>query len=157
MDISEKLYKLRKQSGLSQEQLAERLNVSRQAVSKWETGTSLPESDKLIAISDFFNVPLDNLLREADEKCTPKEHARQPKIARSGRFGIKTVLGITAFIGGIICLITWGLMSIISPSSANQVAASSAITLNGNGILLIICIIAITLGAILLLKGPTEK
>ena len=52
--LSEKLYMLRKRSGLSQEQLAEQLNVSRQAISKWESGTSIPESDKLIAVSEYM-------------------------------------------------------------------------------------------------------
>lgn len=62
MNFAEKLYKLRTQSGYSQEVLAEKLNVSRQAVSKWETGPTLPETDKLIAISELFNVSIDSLL-----------------------------------------------------------------------------------------------
>lgn len=62
MNFAEKLYTLRTQSGYSQEVLAEKLNVSRQAVSKWETGPTLPETDKLIAISDLFNVSIDSLL-----------------------------------------------------------------------------------------------
>lgn len=57
--LSEKLYKLRKNSGLSQEQLAEQLNVSRQAISKWESGTAVPESEKLVAISNYFGVSVD--------------------------------------------------------------------------------------------------
>lgn len=62
--LSEKLYKLRKNSGLSQEQLAEQLNVSRQAISKWAQGTAIPESEKLITISNYFGVTLDYLLKE---------------------------------------------------------------------------------------------
>lgn len=62
MNFAEKLYTLRTQSGYSQEVLAEKLNVSRQAVSKWETGPTLPETDKLIAISELFNVSIDSLL-----------------------------------------------------------------------------------------------
>lgn len=62
MNFAEKLYTLRTQSGYSQEVLAEKLNVSRQAVSKWEIGTTLPETDKLIAISNLFNVSIDSLL-----------------------------------------------------------------------------------------------
>ncbi len=62
MNFAEKLFTLRNQSGYSQETLAEKLNVSRQAVSKWETGPTLPETDKLIAISDLFNVSIDSLL-----------------------------------------------------------------------------------------------
>ncbi len=62
MNFAEKLLTLRTQSGYSQEVLAEKLNVSRQAVSKWETGPTLPETDKLIAISELFNVSIDSLL-----------------------------------------------------------------------------------------------
>ena len=62
MNFAEKLYTLRTQSGYSQEVLAEKLNVSRQAVSKWETGPTLPETDKLIAISELFHVSIDSLL-----------------------------------------------------------------------------------------------
>lgn len=64
MTFAEKLYSLRTQYGYSQETLAEKLNVSRQAISKWELGTTLPETDKMIAISDFFDVSIDYLLKE---------------------------------------------------------------------------------------------
>lgn len=64
MDFADKLLKLRTQYGYSQEALAEKLNVSRQAVSKWELGTTLPETDKVITISDFFNVSTDYLLKD---------------------------------------------------------------------------------------------
>ena len=63
MDFAQKLLNLRTQFGYSQEALAEKLNVSRQAISKWELGTTLPETEKVIAISDFFKVSLDYLLR----------------------------------------------------------------------------------------------
>ena len=64
MNFAEKLLVLRTQSGYSQEALAEKLNVSRQAISKWELGTTLPETEKVIAISDFFEVSLDYLLKD---------------------------------------------------------------------------------------------
>lgn len=63
MALPEKLYTLRKKSGLSQEQLAEAPNVSRQAISKWEGGSAMPESDKLLALSNYFGVSLDYLLK----------------------------------------------------------------------------------------------
>lgn len=63
MDFREKLQMLRKEKGYSQEQLADILGVSRQAVSKWESGTSYPETDKLIEISKLFHVSLDELLK----------------------------------------------------------------------------------------------
>lgn len=64
MTFGEKLYALRTQAKISQIQLAEILGVSRQTVSKWETGSMLPEIDKLIKISDQFHVSTDYLLRE---------------------------------------------------------------------------------------------
>lgn len=65
MTFGEKLYSLRTQAKISQIQLAEILGVSRQTVSKWETGSMLPEIDKLIRISDQFHVSTDYLLRES--------------------------------------------------------------------------------------------
>lgn len=63
MTFSEKLLNLRTERGYSQEYLAEQLGVSRQSISKWELGTTLPEIDKLISISDFFDVSIDYLLK----------------------------------------------------------------------------------------------
>ena len=62
MEFNNKLYELRKQKGFSQEELANRLNVSRQTVSKWEVGDSTPDMEKLIAISDLFGISLDELV-----------------------------------------------------------------------------------------------
>lgn len=64
MKFNEKLIKLRKEKGLSQEELGDELNVTRQTISKWELALTTPEMTKLIEISDFFNISLDNLLRE---------------------------------------------------------------------------------------------
>ena len=72
MDFNNRLYQLRKQKGLSQEELANRLNVSRQTVSKWEVGDSTPDMEKLIAISDLFDVSLDKLVMgKEDEPQNP--------------------------------------------------------------------------------------
>ena len=62
MNFAEKLYYLRNDRGYSQETLAGLLNVSRQAISKWELGTTLPETEKIIAIGELFGVSLDSLL-----------------------------------------------------------------------------------------------
>lgn len=64
MELKDKLYTLRREKGLSQEQFASALEVSRQAVSKWETGQVIPEVSKLIQISDLFGVSLDYLLKD---------------------------------------------------------------------------------------------
>ncbi len=64
MNLAEKLTKQRKRSGMSQEQLADRLGITRQSVSKWEAGSSIPEISKLIAMSELFQVSLDYLLKD---------------------------------------------------------------------------------------------
>ena len=76
MNISEKILKLRKEKGLSQEAFAEKLGVSRQSVSKWESGGTLPDIDKIIAMSELFGVSTDYLLKdEAPETETATEEA----------------------------------------------------------------------------------
>ena len=65
MKFHEKLTTLRKGKEMSQEELAEKLEVSRQAVSRWETGSTLPDAGKLLKLSDLFCVSVDTLLRDA--------------------------------------------------------------------------------------------
>lgn len=67
MTLGEKIYRLRTQQGLSQEIFGEKLGVSRQSVSKWETDQSVPELDKIVAISEFFGVSTDQLLKETED------------------------------------------------------------------------------------------
>lgn len=66
MEIGKKINQLRKLSGMTQEQLAEKLNVSRQTVSKWESGGTSPDLDSVIKVSRIFHVSLDDLLMEGD-------------------------------------------------------------------------------------------
>lgn len=74
--IANRLVELRKKSGLSQEQLAEKLGLSRQAVSKWERAEASPDTDNLICLAKIYNVSLDQLL-QSDE--TVDEIARDTK------------------------------------------------------------------------------
>ena len=67
MKFCDKLQKIRKENNVTQEQLADKLNVSRQAVSKWESGTAYPDTEKLIQISKIFNVSLDELINDNKE------------------------------------------------------------------------------------------
>lgn len=73
--LPEKLSELRKKKGLSQIELAEALNVSRQAVSRWETGAALPSVDNLLSLRELYNVSLDEMLdgREGLENIAPVE------------------------------------------------------------------------------------
>ena len=77
MSISVKIQQLRKRNGLSQEQLAEKLEVSRQAVSKWESGTSFPDIEKLVLISELFEVSTDYLIKDEEtlKSNQPVQHS----------------------------------------------------------------------------------
>ena len=67
MKINEKIYSLRKEHNLSQEELADKLNVSRQTVSKWELGESCPDFDKIVPLCEVFNIGTEELLRDNKE------------------------------------------------------------------------------------------
>ncbi|MDP7981093.1 helix-turn-helix domain-containing protein [Bacillus sp. WLY-B-L8] len=73
MAFGEKLFKLRKEKGLSQEALAEKLNTTRQAVSKWENGQGFPETEKLLMIGNIFGVSVDYLLKDTVEQSHENE------------------------------------------------------------------------------------
>ena len=69
-NIGEKIVNLRKENNLTQDEFANKLNVSRQSISKWESGLSLPEISNLLLISEIFNCTIDSLLLE---ETTPLE------------------------------------------------------------------------------------
>ena len=68
MILADKIIRLRKKNGWSQEELAERLKVSRQSVSKWEGAQSMPDLDKILQLSKIFGVSIDYLLKEEFEE-----------------------------------------------------------------------------------------
>ena len=72
MTLAEKILSLRTERGMSQDGLAEKLEVSRQSVSKWETGQSTPDLDKIIRLADLFGVSVDELVREGERPQPPE-------------------------------------------------------------------------------------
>lgn len=86
MTLDKKLVRLRKKEGLSQADVSEKLDVSRQAVTKWETGASRPSTENLLALSKLYNVQLDYLLDESeDESPAPAPAAPETPAAESGQ------------------------------------------------------------------------
>jgi len=146
--LSERIYTLRRKQGLSQEQLAEKIGVSRQAISKWEGGLSTPELDKLKALSDCFGITLDELTSE-DTNCAekPVPHTASPAaVSSASKFGI-FLCGI-----GALLLVLAGIMMMVAPASVDKLNESSTITLNGSGILLLLCVLCMVAGVILVLR-----
>lgn len=80
MFFADKLIKLRKRSGMSQEELADRLDVSRQSVSKWESAQCLPDLNKIVAISKIFEVSVDYLIKDESEDPTTTPEAERETI-----------------------------------------------------------------------------
>ncbi len=81
MKFNEKIVRLRKTKGMTQEELAKAVNVSRQAVYKWECGQSYPEVVKLIEIKQLFGISIDDLLDESYEVAAP-EKKRRKRVAK---------------------------------------------------------------------------
>lgn len=90
MNFSNNLQKLRKANGFSQEQLAEKLEVSRQSVSKWESGASYPEVDKIIMMSDIFDCSMDELVKGEYKLSKVDKDVEQVH----KKFAFKTALGV---------------------------------------------------------------
>ena len=115
MEFNNKLYELRKQKGFSQEELANRLNVSRQTISKWEVGESTPDMENLVAISELFEISLDELVlnkvpEEADTsaqvvKSEFYSDIKENVLTEENRKKAKKGLKIAAIVLGIIVLI----------------------------------------------------
>lgn len=107
MKFNEKLIKLRKAAGLSQEELGNRLNVARQTVSKWELGETTPEMDKLEELSNIFEISIDELVKDNAIPNVITKEMNQEKIDSlykdigTAKKGIKTYLIIV----GVFCLL----------------------------------------------------
>lgn len=111
MKLEEKLLALRKEKGLSQMELAELMDVSRQAISRWEVGTSVPSTDNLQYLGKLYGVTLDYLLDDDAPKPEPvtKEQdapeAKQQNTAAAGTGTKRLVLilvALLAFVAGVI-------------------------------------------------------
>ena len=148
MKLSEKLYSLRRGAGLSQEQLAERLGVSRQAISKWESGVSTPESEKLVLISNYFGVSVDYLIKEDIVEAAKAEPKSDPEEKKSAQM----YLGLGLCILGFLLLIGWGVAMVIDPTFSDTIANSSMVIIDGRGLILLLSFVAIFVGAVLLIN-----
>ena len=99
MELKEKLVALRKEKGLTQLAVAERLGVSRQAISRWESGMALPSTDNLKCLGALYGVPVDYLINEATER--PVSEGDNKKIEDQQRRK-RLLRGIVAIISVIL-------------------------------------------------------
>ena len=113
MKFNEKLIELRKAKGLSQEELGNELGVSRQTISKWELGQSYPDFQKLVLLSDFFDISLDKLIKDIDLDYVRENNSKNEKVSKmyedfqTAKTVLNYLLNFFAFIGvvGILAII----------------------------------------------------
>ncbi|MBR3673307.1 MAG: helix-turn-helix domain-containing protein [Clostridia bacterium] len=104
MSLSENLQNLRKIKNMSQEELAEKLNVSRQAVSKWESGNGYPETEKIITICDIFDCSMDELVKGKISEDIKSEKNNYDLIMTKTSKGI--AIGVTLILIGVSIMLT---------------------------------------------------
>lgn len=148
MTLSEKLYSLRRKQGLSQEALAEKLDCSRQVISKWENGTTTPDAEMLQKYSELFGVSIDYLVKEDIEKPT----SVQPTGKNDGNKKLLGILGLVLSLMGCVSLIVFGAISVLGSETADKIAQSSMIVIDGTFIAMVISALFVVLGAVILIK-----
>lgn len=107
MKFQEKLMSLRKKKGMSQEELGMELQVSRQTVSKWESGQSYPDFQRLVMLSDYFDMTLDELVKDVDVQEIRNRNLTDEKVASMylDMENAKAAIRKTANIFGIVFLV----------------------------------------------------
>lgn len=140
MNLSNNLQNLRKQKEMSQEELAEKLNVSRQAISKWETGETIPETEKIITLCEIFNCSMDTLVKGNINNSN--KNAKETYDRFMNKFSKGIAIGILLILIGVTILLT------IIGLAPNKEALRQY-TLIGVAILLIFVICAVPIFIIL--------
>ena len=102
MKINEKIYSLRKEHHLSQEELADRIGVSRQTVSKWELGESCPDFDKIIPLCEVFGITSDELLKDKKIIKEGEVEEQKPDVVKAVLISISVFLYFIAIVSIII-------------------------------------------------------
>ena len=153
MTLSEKLYNLRRKQGLSQEGLAEKLDCSRQVISKWENGTTTPDAEMLQKYSELFGVSIDYLVKEDIEDPT----SVQPTEKNSGNKKLLGILGIVISLLGCVSLIVFGAITVLNSETADKIAESSVIVIDGTFIAMLTSVLFVVFGAIILIKTMKRK
>ena len=117
MTIGEKIFELRKEKGVSQETMAFELNVSRQAVSKWETDQSIPDLDKIKLLAEYFDVSIDYIVNDISysEEVVEKDNVDLNKynvVKRYIKLMLKTVIGLNIlyFVYITLCTVFQGIL-----------------------------------------------
>ena len=113
MKLSDKITELRKANGWSQENLAEQLNVSRQAISRWENGTALPDASNILQLSRVFNVTADYLLNEDYSNDNDAPCVKQDRDMSKSQKARHRKWFLAASILWLLCAAVWLIQAIV--------------------------------------------
>ena len=124
MNLGERLFELRKTKSLTQDEVAEKLNVTRQTVSKWETNQSTPDFDKIVPISELFEIGVEELLTGKKEEKQKKEEVQEEKVITKQEAKEKSAKVVSGSI--FIYILAVALIMILVPvKHVNPIVASS--------------------------------
>ena len=154
MTLSEKLYTLRRKQGLSQEGLAEKLDCSRQVISKWENGTTTPDAEMLQKYSELFGVSIDFLLNDSLDEPSDTNPTEKKSSENRRLFGI---LGFVISLIGCVSLVVFGAITVFSSNAADKIAQSSVIEINGTIVAMLVSVLFVVFGAIILIRTMKHK
>ncbi len=148
MILADKIIELRKKNGWSQEELAEKLNVSRQSVSKWESAQSVPDMNRILMLSDIFDVSTDYLLKdeiEFEDRPVKEEailDARKVTMEETNSFlSFKQSAACRVAIGVMMCIFSPVLMLFLGAASESGVIALSEARAGGIGLIVMFLLI----------------
>lgn len=153
MTLPEKLYTLRRKQGLSQEVLAEKLNCSRQVISKWENGTTSPDAEMLKKYSELFGVSVNYLIKDDIEEPT----SIQPIEKINENKKLLCVLGLLFSLLGCVLLIVFVAISMFGSATADKIAQSSMIVIDGTFIAMLVSALFVFFGAVILIKAIKHR
>jgi transcriptional regulator with XRE-family HTH domain len=139
MEFNEKLQELRKQKGLTQEELAEKLYVSRAAISKWESGRGYPSIDSLKAISSFFTISLDELLSSNELLSIAEDDNNKKKKRFCG-----LIYGLLDVCASLLLF-----LPLFAEKNGDSIKSISLIMLNGVQSYLKICLLTIIISTVI--------
>ena len=162
MILADKIIELRKKAGFSQEELAEKMGVSRQSVSKWEGALSIPDLDKILLMSEIFGVSTDYLLKDelGEEMPLPKEEIsestfRKVSLEEANEFiKIKDETAPLVALGVSLCILSPVIMFFLL---SMQISGKIGITENGAGGIGLITLVLIVVPAVALFISSGMK
>ena len=151
MILADKITELRKKNGLSQEELAEKLDVSRQSISKWESAQSIPDMNRILKMSEVFGVSTDLLLKDDVEITDDRKNvdtvetygnARAVSIEEAGEFLLfrEQSSGRVAF-GVLLCILSPVLLIVLSGFQAGGILSLSEMTVCAIGLIVLLLMV----------------